>query len=209
MKSRQTQEQLIVFTRYPEPGTTKTRLAIVLGEQGAADLQRKLAEHTLSQVRQFLAIRKSEPIVYFTGGSVTQMQYWLGIDLNYREQGDGDLGQRLGRACTAAFEEGIKRLVIVGTDCPGLQATHIDQAFAALFHKNLVLGPATDGGYYLIGMKKENNTIFAKIPWGTETVLANTIKAGKKLGLSIEILDTLSDVDRPEDLKHFYNYSGI
>jgi len=209
MKSRQTQEQLIVFTRYPEPGTTKTRLVKAIGKQGAADLQRKLAEHTLSQVRPLLQIRQVQPIVYFEGGSVTQMQVWLGPDLSYREQGSGDLGQRLQRACAAAFKQGIKRLVIIGADCPGLQANHIDQAFDALFHKDLVLGPAADGGYYLIGMRRENKTLFTKIPWGTETVLAKTIKAGKELGLSIEILGTLSDVDRPEDLGHFNHYSDI
>jgi rSAM/selenodomain-associated transferase 1 len=209
MKSRQTQEQLIVFTRYPEPGTTKTRLVESLGERGAAELQRKLAEHTLSQVRHLLQIRQVEPIIYFAGGSIIQMQNWLGTDLHYREQGCGDLGQRLQLACAAAFKQGIKRLVIVGADCPGLRAYHMNQALDTLLQVDLVLGPATDGGYYLIGIKRENKTLFAGIQWGTETVLAATVKAGKELGLSIELLDTLSDVDRPEDLKHFHHYSDI
>jgi rSAM/selenodomain-associated transferase 1 len=209
MKSSQTQEQLIVFTRYPEPGTTKTRLAKSLGERGAAELQRKLTEHALSQVMPLRQIRQVEPVVYFAGGSVTQMQDWLGTGLRFREQGCGDMGQRMQLACEAAFKQGTKRLVIVGTDCPGLRAYHINQALDALFCKDLVLGPATDGGYYLIGMKSENKNIFARIPWGTETVLADTIRAGEKLGLSIEILETLSDVDRPEDLRHFYHYSYI
>jgi len=209
MKSRQMQEQLIVFTRYPQPGTTKTRLIKALGEQGAADLQRKLAEHTLAQVRLFLQIRQARLVIYFAGGSETLMQKWLGTGPCYREQGSGSLGQRLERACAAAFKQGVKRLVIIGTDCPGLQPDHINQALDALYHKDLVLGPATDGGYYLIGIKRENKALFTRIQWGTETVLSDTIRAGNKLGLSIEILGILSDVDRPEDLRHFHHYSNI
>ena len=209
MKSRQTQEQLIVFTRYPEPGTTKTRLIKDLGTQGAADLQRKLAEHTLAQVQFLRKIREIEPVIYFTGGSKIRMQEWLGPGLYYREQDSGSLGQRLERASASAFKQGIKRLVIIGTDCPGLHANHITQAFDALYHKDLVLGPAADGGYYLIGMNRENRALFTRIKWGTATVLAETIRAGNKLGLSMVILDTLNDVDRPEDLRHFHHYSDI
>ena len=209
MKSRQTQETLIVFTRYPQPGTTKTRLVKALGEQGAADLQKKLAEHTLAQVRPLLQIRQVKLVVYFAGGSEIQMQEWLGTGICYREQGSGNLGHRIEQACAAVFKQGVKRLVIIGTDCPGLQADHINRALEALCHKDLVLGPATDGGYYLIGMNRENKALFTSIQWGMETVLADTIRAGNKLGLSIEILETLSDVDRPEDLRHFNHYSDI
>ncbi len=209
MKSRQTKEQLIVFTRYPEPGTTKTRLIEDLGEQGAADLHRKLAESTVAHVSLLQQMRQVEPVIYFTGGNKTQMQDWLGPGLCYREQGSGTLGQRLDRASANAFKQGVNRLVIIGTDCPGLKAHHITQALDALCHKDLVLGPAADGGYYLIGMNRENSPLFTGIKWGTATVLADTIRAGHKLGLSIEILDTLHDVDRPEDLRHFHHYSDI
>jgi rSAM/selenodomain-associated transferase 1 len=202
-------EQLLIFTRFPEPGTTKTRLAKYLGEEGVVVLQKKLTEHTLSQARLVMQIRQVEPIVYFTGGSHALMQDWLGTDLRFLEQGKGDLGQRLQLACAAAFNQSSKRVVIIGTDCPGLQAHHLVQAFDALDHKDIILGPATDGGYYLVGMKKNNRALFTRIHWGTGTVLADTIKAGEKLGLSIELLDILSDVDRPKDLRHFRHYPDI
>jgi rSAM/selenodomain-associated transferase 1 len=207
MKSKQTQEQLMVFTRFPEPGKTKTRLAKVLGNQGAADIQKKLTEHTLSQVMQFLQIRPLEVIVNYEGGSLKQIREWLGPAFHYLAQGSGDLGQRMGEAFAAAFKQDYKRIVIIGTDCPDLRACHIAQAFAALRHKDLVLGPATDGGYYLIGLRRHEKSIFEKVPWGTDAVLAKTLKIAEQKGLSIDLLETLSDVDRPEDLKHFNHRS--
>ncbi len=207
MKSNQKQEQLIIFTRYPEPGKAKTRLAYALGDQGAADMQKKLTEHTLAKIRQLQHIRNVGVLVYFAGGNLQHMEEWLGADFLYQPQENGDLGKRLAGACSDAFKQGYRRVVIIGSDCPGLTPTHIEQAFEALYGKDLVLGPATDGGYYLIGMNRENRSLFSQIPWGTETVMASTLKAGKKLGLTIKTLETLSDVDRPEDLKHINHNS--
>jgi len=202
MKSKQTQEQLIVFSRYPEPGTTKTRLAKALGEHGAAELQKKLTEYTMAQVRQLLRASPVEVAVYFEGGSTAAIQDWLGPDFTYQKQARGDLGQRMQNAFAAAFKDQYKRIVIIGTDCPGLQACHLEQTFAALRQKDLVLGPAADGGYYLIGLSREEKSLFMEIPWGTEEVLAKTLKIAEQKHLSIDLLETLSDVDRPEDLRH-------
>lgn len=207
MKSKQTQEQLIVFTRYPEPGTTKTRLAKALGNKGAADIQKKLTELTLVQARQFLHLRPAEVVVYFEGGILELVRSWLGPDLHYLAQGNGNLGQRMANAFTAAFKHGYKRIVMIGTDCPDLQASHLAQAFASLCHKDLVIGPATDGGYYLIGLRLEEKALFKEVPWGADTVLAKTLTIAKQKGLSTDFLETLSDVDRPEDLQHFHHRS--
>jgi len=207
MKSSQIQEQLIVFTRYPEPGKTKTRLAPRLGDKGAAGIQKELTENTLSRVRQLQKIHPVDVCIYFAGGDLVRMQAWLGSDLQYRQQKNGALGERLISACADAFRQAYRRVVVIGSDCPGMTHRHLDLAFAALLHKDLVLGPATDGGYYLIGMNREARSLFTRIPWGTDAVFAETIQAGEKLGLSIEILEELSDVDRPEDLKHI-NYNS-
>ena len=207
MKSRQTQEQLIVFSRYPEPGTTKTRLARALGDQGAAEMQKKLTEYTVLQVRLFLQLSPVEAIISYDGGSLEQIQKWLGHDFKYQAQGKGGLGQRMAKAFGAAFKKTYKRVVIIGTDCPGLQARHMAQAFESLRHKDLVLGPATDGGYYLIGLRHFEQSLFKEIPWGTETVLTKTLNIAAQKGLSLEILEKLSDVDRPEDLKHFNHHT--
>ena len=202
MKSGQTHDLLIVFTRYPEPGTTKTRLAKALGHQGAADMQRKLTEQTMVQVRQLQKTSPAAVIVFYEGGSLKQVQEWLGPDLHYRNQDSGDLGQRLAQAFAAAFRQAYRRVVIIGSDCPGLQAGHMAQAFAALHRKDLVLGPATDGGYYLIGLQRHEKSLFDNIPWGSGGVLAETLKIAKQKGLSMDFLEALSDIDRPEDLKH-------
>ena len=204
MKSRQTQEQLIVFTRYPEPGTTKTRLAKSLGDQGAADTQRKLAGHTLVQIRQFMRHNSAAIVIYYDGGCLEKMQQWLGNDFSYRRQSDTNLGQRLKEALAAAFSGGVERVVIIGTDCPGLRTVHLNHAFAALHHSNIVLGPATDGGYYLIGLNRCEKSLFRNIPWGTGTVLQTTLLRAAQKGLSVKLLETLSDVDRPEDLVHLH-----
>jgi rSAM/selenodomain-associated transferase 1 len=207
MKSSQTQERLIVFTRYPEPGTTKTRLAKALGARGAAEIQKKLTEHTLSQVRQLVQSRPVEVSVYYNGGNPEEMLAWLGPDFTYQDQGSGDLGRRMESAFAGAFQQDYKQIVLIGTDCPGLHAGHMAEAFAALHHKDLVIGPATDGGYYLIGLSRNEKTLFEDISWGTESVRANTLKAAAQKGLSLGLLETLSDVDRPEDLKHFNHRS--
>jgi len=209
MKSSQKQEQLIVFTRYPEPGKAKTRLAPRLGDKGAADIQKELTEDTLFRVRQLQKIHPVDVRIYFAGGDLERMQSWLGSDLQYRHQKNGDLGERLISACAEAFRQVYRRVVVIGSDCPGITPHHLDLAFTALLHKDLVLGPATDGGYYLIGLSRETRSLFTRIPWGTENVLAETIQAGKKLGLSIEILEELSDVDRPEDLRYINHNSDI
>ena len=207
MKSGHKQEQLIIFTRYPEPGKAKTRLAHALGDQGAADMHKKLTEQTLAKIRQLQDMRTVEVLIYFAGGDLQHMEEWLGAGFIYQPQESGDLGKRLAGACSDAFRRGYRRVVIIGSDCPDLTATHIGQAFEALYDKDLVLGPATDGGYYLIGMNRENRSLFTQIPWGTETVMESTLKAGAKLGLAIKTLETLSDVDRPEDLNHI-NHSS-
>jgi rSAM/selenodomain-associated transferase 1 len=206
MKSSQKQEQLIIFTRYPEPGKTKTRLAPSLGDRGAADIQKELTENTLSRVRQLQKIHPVDISIYFAGGDLERMQEWLGSDLVYRQQKNGDLGERLTSACGDAFAQVYRRVVVIGSDCPGIMPRHITRAFEALLHRDLVLGPATDGGYYLIGLNREIRPLFNRIPWGTDAVLTETINAGKQLGLSIEILDELSDVDRPEDLRHINHH---
>jgi rSAM/selenodomain-associated transferase 1 len=209
MESDQIQEKLIVFTRYPKPGTTKTRLAKALGDFEAAAIQKKLTEHTILQVTKLMKLYPVSVSIYFDGGSREKIQEWLGPDYSYRDQGRGDLGQRLANAFAEAFTRKYKRIVIIGTDCPYLKAGHMKQAFDSLRQKDLALGPATDGGYYLIGLSREEKSLFKNISWGTDTVLAKTLNIAAERGLSIDLLETLSDVDRPEDLKHINNHSDL
>ncbi len=200
-------DHIIVFTRYPEPGHTKTRLIPALGPEGAAQLQRQMTEHALSQVRQLRHIYP-QPVsvdVRYTGGRLAQMQAWLGSDWHYMPQGDGDLGCRLEHAVVEAFVNGAERAIAIGIDCPGLGAPRLAEALHELRSHDVVLGPATDGGYYLIGTRHRVPELFQNIAWSTAVVFQQTIEQAQRLGQSVKVLDQLADVDRPEDLSTWVN----
>jgi hypothetical protein len=193
-------DRALVFTRYPTPGQTKTRLIPTLGAQGAAQLQRQLSEHTLAQVRQLQNLQPVTIEVRFAGGTIEQMRAWLGSDLLYNPQNNGDLGARLIQAFEEAFDAGIERVVTIGIDCPAIDAALLSTAFDRLQDSDLVLGPAVDGGYYLIGLRRPVPELFTGIDWGTGEVLQQTVAIAHSLSLSIDYLPQLRDIDRPEDL---------
>jgi hypothetical protein len=190
-------ETLIIFTRYPEAGKTKTRLISALGEEGAAQLQKKLTEHTLKEVSQLPVNLR----IYFAGGNQKLMSDWLGNRYQYYPQSSGDLGQRLLAALKESFTQQIERIVIIGIDCPDLNADLIDHAFQKLKENDLVLGKAEDGGYYLIGLDGFYPQLFQGIDWGSNLVLQQTVAVAETLGLSISYLPILNDIDTPEDLE--------
>ena len=195
-----TKQHLIIFTRYPEPGKTKTRLIPALGTEGAASLQRQMTEHTLFQVKQLQSTSAISFEVRFAGGNLQLMQDWLGSDLVYQPQGEGDLGKRMERSLSSAFQSGAEQAIIIGTDCPGINPQILASAFEQLHQCDLVLGPAIDGGYYLIGLRRSFCELFTNIDWGTNQVLQQTVNIAQKLNLSVVYLQALADVDRPEDL---------
>lgn len=207
--------RLIIFTRFPEPGKTKTRLIPHLGAAGAAQLQKEMTEHTVRQ-----ACRTGAAVeVRHEGGTPEQMREWLGSDLAYAGQGEGDLGERMERAFADHFRAGGTRVVIVGSDCPSNDWTNMAAAFQTLADSDCVVGPARDGGYYLIGLNHPAirgrrprlqqsavvggvddpaRRLFHDIDWGGEKVFKQTISAAA--GLSVKTLGMLGDVDRPEDI---------
>jgi uncharacterized protein len=191
---------LVVFTRFPEPHTTKTRLIPVLGPEGAAALQR----HMTRRILRWAGLLQSElglsVEVRFAGGDDQKMRECFGATFLYRPQGHGDLGSRMLRAAEDGFRQGAERTVIIGTDCPGITPQLALTAFDRLLDHPLVLGPALDGGYYLIGMRRPIPELFRDMHWGSSQVLADTLRRANGLDLSVSQLETLSDVDRPEDL---------
>ncbi|MEA5516412.1 TIGR04282 family arsenosugar biosynthesis glycosyltransferase [Nodularia sp. UHCC 0506] len=194
------QQHLIIFTRYPEPGKTKTRLIPAVGDVGAANLQRQMTEHTIFQVQELQKTTDISWEVRFAGGDSQLMQNWLGADLVYQSQGEGDLGSRMARSLAHAFESGAEKVIIIGIDCPGINSHILTQAFAQLHSYDVTLGPAIDGGYYLIGLCRLIPELFVNIDWGTAQVFPQTVNIAKKLKLSLAYLPPLADVDLPEDL---------
>jgi uncharacterized protein len=196
---------LILFTRYPTPGTTKTRLIPELGSEGAARIQRRMTEHVLSKAMDARSAHGPSIEVRYEGGSRSRMENWLGAGIRYTPQGSGHLGHRMGRALAEAFEKGAGAVVIIGSDIPGIDRHTIEKAFFALAHRSVVLGPASDGGYYLLGMRGDippahRSRLLEGIPWGSGTVLSRTMDRAKRLNLAPWRLQTLRDVDRPGDL---------
>ena len=208
MTQAATRERLIVFTRYPEPGKTKTRLIPVLGAEGAATLQRKMTENQLAEVKELQAFYSLSVEVHFADGNEQLMENWLGSNLIYRRQSEGDIGCRMASAFQASFAAGMNGVVIIGIGCPYLNAQLIAQAFQALCQHDLVLGPAQDGGYYLIGLRRLIPELFTGISWSTAEVLQQTLSIAQKLELAVALLPLLSDIDRPEDLS-IWNPSNL
>jgi len=196
----ETDDHLILFARYPVPGQAKTRLIPALGPEGAARLHRRLAEHAAGVARAAGANRGAGVTVCFTGAARREFRSWLGSDFAYVAQPAGDLGVRLRQACASAFRGRAQRVVVFGADVPELSADLLHQALAGLREHDVVLGPAADGGYYLIGMKCDRPELFAGIDWGTGRVCDQTRAVIGRRGLSVTELPTLSDVDLPEDV---------
>lgn len=197
--SRSQKDRLMLFGRYPVPGRTKTRLIPLLGRVGAADLQRHLTEKTLKAARSVSDRTGSALEISFEGGTAAEMRRWLGSGAAYSAQGPGDLGQRMEAAFRRAFQEGCERAVLFGTDIPGLSSRVLEQAMDLLRERDLVLGPSTDGGYWLAGLKGDAD-LFTDVTWGSGDVLLQTLARAEALGLSTALLDPLTDIDTPEDV---------
>ena len=197
-ESPDARERLAVFARFPEAGRAKTRLIPALGPEGAARLHEDMVRQTLRTADD---LQKAGPLsveVWFAGGDADRFARLFG-SRSYRPQAEGDLGDRMSSAFRDMLAEA-SRAIIVGTDCPALDATILAEAFDALRTRDLVLGPATDGGYYLIGLSKPVPELFDRMPWSTAGVLAETLRRAECAGLSIHRLPTLDDVDEPRDL---------
>ncbi|MFO0902307.1 MAG: TIGR04283 family arsenosugar biosynthesis glycosyltransferase [Pirellulales bacterium] len=193
-------DRLLVFTRYPEPGRTKTRLIPALGPAGAADLHAALASKALRAVDELAPRRPVDLEVQFAGGDAAAMGERFGAARRYAPQQGESLGERLERAIAESFRSGARRVVVIGVDCPDLDAGRLQMAFESLDDADVVLGPALDGGYYLIGLTRPQPELFQGIDWGTDQVLRQTLAQAARRSLHVQQLPPLGDVDHPEDL---------
>ncbi len=211
-------DQVIIFTRYPQPGRVKTRLIPKLGKVGAAAIHKKMAEHILSKINDLQNIDQDPDSsiqlnIYYTGASHKQMTQWLGNSIPFfRQQGEG-LGNKMFQAFQSARDAHFQRTILIGSDCPSINTNHIRLAFKHLKKNNLVLGPTYDGGYYLIGTDNSIpitavQSLFSNISWGTEKVYKQTLNKAKKAGLSFYPMQKLNDIDRPQDLEYFNYHSN-
>ena len=205
------QDIVLVFTRYPAPGASKTRLIPALGEEGAANLQKKLTEHVVAQTCHLQSDIPCDLEIHYAGGNLAAMQKWLGIKITYKPQAEGDIGMKMAQAMAAHLEKK-SRILLLGSDLPEISSSILAEAFGSLKQHDLTIGPAFDGGYYLIGvnggLKKQTLfSLFANISWGADNVFTETLANAEHHHLSLYILPKLHDIDRPEDLGYLNNHS--
>ena len=187
--------RIIIFAKAPVPGEVKTRLIPALGAKGAA----ALAERMLADTCHEAVAAAVGPVELCLSGVPRGLP--AGVALT--DQGEGDLGERLWRAAARAGPP----LLLIGTDCPGLDRRRLRMAAESLGGHDAVLHPAEDGGYALLGLNKLAPSLFAGMAWSTNTVACDTIARVKALGWSLHVGDTLRDIDEPEDLVHL-RHSG-
>lgn len=191
---------MLVFVRAPELGRVKTRLAAAIGDQAALRVYRRLAEHTLREAAALAGEGVQVRVHHTPADAGNAVRAWLGGGPAYLPQAEGDLGARMADAFARAFAAGAERVVIVGSDLPDLSAALLRRAFRSLDAHPAVLGPARDGGYYLLGLTRPVPGLFEGIAWSTPGVLAATLARFRDAGIEPAMLETLADVDEAEDL---------
>lgn len=192
-------QAVVLMAKAPLPGRAKTRLIPRLGKEGAARLAECMLLDRLESlrkvsVRRFLAFSPEAARAYFRGKCRRAYRLF--------SQGRGSLGERLSRIARKLFSQGFARIVFVGADSPSMRLSVIRQAFRELYSgKDIVISPAQDGGYTLIGISRFFPEIFQEIPWGGQAVFKTTLLRARRLRLKVEILPKGFDVDVPQDLK--------
>ncbi len=186
---------LIIFVRNPVLGKVKTRLAKTMGDAIALRIYKKLLAHTHKTVKNI----PCHKFIFYADGININDNWPADIYLK-EEQAAGDLGEKMGAAFEKIFGLGFNKAVIIGSDCYDLTASIINDAFTALDKNDIVLGPATDGGYYLLGQKELHPSLFKIKQWSTPTVLEETILACNTAGLDYILLAVLNDVDEEKDV---------
>jgi uncharacterized protein len=192
-------ERLVIFVKAPRPGTVKTRLAQALGGEGACAAYQRLVATLLSGLRELPEVE----LAYTPADARSEVAPWLGPGWQAHPQEEGDLGLRLQSAFSKAFRAGVHRVVVIGSDCPAVTAADIRGAWKALLAHDLVIGPATDGGYWLIGLRRPHPALFYDMPWSTDRVFAETLRRAEACRLRAHVLRERSDVDTVEQWDQF------
>lgn len=185
---------LIIFSKNEVYGRVKTRLAATMGHELALSVYQKLLHHTC-EISRVLPVPK---VVYYSDYKEDK-DLWDNTIYQKKLQQGADLGARMQQAFQDIFEEGAKEVAIIGTDCLELTSEIIMKAFAYLHQNEVVIGPAKDGGYYLLAMKTLHRELFRNIAWSTESVLAQTLDICRNKVLSVHLLPELSDIDDEQD----------
>jgi len=190
---------LIIFVKAPRRGSVKTRLARAIGAEAACEAYQKMVEELVER----LATIPTVELRFTPEDAVTEIRQWRRDNWHSRPQGEGDLGQRLERAFADAFANGAQYVAVIGSDCPMITPDDIRSAWTVLETNDVVLGPAQDGGYWLIGLGEPRPALFQSIDWSTDKVLKQTLRRVRARNLKVELLRELRDVDTESDWLDF------
>jgi uncharacterized protein len=190
---------LLIFLKAPRPGTVKTRLAQDIGPEAATQIYRQLTERVLETCQSIPSVE----LWFSPADAIAEIEPWQKPGWTLHPQSDGDLGQRMLHAMSSAFSRSAQRVLVIGTDCPYILRADIETAWAGLTSHDLVLGPAEDGGYWLIGTKEPQPTLFEAVPWSTADVFQVTLDKADALNLKTQLLPTYPDIDTLTDWTHY------
>jgi hypothetical protein len=199
LRGKASNRRVIAFVRLPRPGHVKTRLAAVVGAENACAVYRAFVADLMETLR---ASGVPHVFAYATPEKKTAVMKWLGKKHSFISQRGRDVGERMENAFRDIFSMGVEVAVLIGSDVPDLSPVRIREAFRMLMDWDAVIGPACDGGYYLIGFRREAflPDVFRSIRWGTETVFRDTMEVFSARGTPVGVVGCERDVDRAEDL---------
>ena len=200
--SRLKNTALVIFIRFPRPGKVKSRLALSLGAEKATNFYRLCAEYVFRESAKVSGeVRRY--VFYSDRNDKDEIKQWAGPQFYFSPQAEGSLGIRIEHAFRYVFNEGAREAIILASDVPDISAEIINDAISALGYYDIVVGPAHDGGYYLLGMKRLHQELFRGISWSTEKVFKQTLSLTEKLGLTTYCLPSLRDIDTEADLREW------
>ena len=191
--------RIVIIAKAPRPGYAKTRLIPALGAQGAAALAQRMLRHAVS-----IALDAGVGPVELCAAPNRHDPAWAALalptELAWSDQGEGDLGERMARAALRTVRQG-ESVLLIGTDCPQMDSSHLQRAAASLQSADACLTPTLDGGYALLGLNQFHDSLFSHMPWSTAAVAAQTVCRAAAIPWSLHLLNTLRDVDEPGDLQ--------
>ncbi len=194
-------EAIIVFTRVPIPGKTKTRLEKMITKEECANIHINF----LKDIKNICDILKRDIFIFYTPEDKNNIiKNIFGSKVNYKIQEGNDLGEKMFDAIEYVLNKDYKSSILIGSDIPYICIDDLEKAFSILKEKDIVLGPTVDNGYYLVGMNKPTKEIFQNIEYGHGNVLSNTIETIKNINLTYDLTNENRDIDEPKDLKYFY-----
>ncbi len=210
MRSHKTQGQaktaLFVMVRSPVAGVTKTRLAVSIGAEKAAEFYRALAAVVLRRMAKLPDHVQS--YVFLDSPDPGDIATCAGHGFNSRVQVGDDLGDRLQNAFRTVFDEGAASAIAIASDTPDITEASVEEAILCLRANDVAIGPSHDGGYYLLGLNRPAPRLFHDVEWGTDSVLSRTLYLASESGLKVHLLPVLIDIDRYDDLKAWLSSPG-